>query len=107
DLQDPPEAVLRMVDEWEKGADVVYGVRLSRDGETAFKTVTASLFYWLIKHLSPTSVPQNSGDFRLLSKRSLLALRQLREKHRYLRGLVGWVGFRTAQVEYHRQPRVA
>ncbi len=107
DLQDPPEAVLAMVQQWEKGADVVYGVRLSREGETVFKKATASLFYRLMQRIGDTPAPPNSGDFRLLSRRCLLALRQLREKHRYLRGLVGWVGFRTAQVEYHRKPRAA
>jgi dolichol-phosphate mannosyltransferase len=107
DLQDPPEVVLRLVEQWEKGADVVFAVRASREGETAFKKWTASLFYRLIRSLGQTGAPPESGDFRLMSKRSVAALRTLRERHRYLRGLVGWIGFRTATVEYHRKPRRA
>lgn len=107
DLQDPPEVVLQLVAEWEKGADVVFAVRASREGDTPFKKWTARLFYRLIRSLGQTSTPADSGDFRLMSQRSVAALRRLREKHRYLRGLVGWIGFRTATVEYHRQPRRA
>jgi dolichol-phosphate mannosyltransferase len=107
DLQDPPEVVLQLVEAWEQGADVVFAVRASREGDTAFKKWTADLFYRLIRSLGQTATPANSGDFRLMSKRSVTALRRLRERHRYLRGLVGWVGFRTATVEYHRRPRRA
>jgi dolichol-phosphate mannosyltransferase len=107
DLQDPPEVILQMIDEWQKGADVVFAIRSSREGETAFKRWTASVFYRLIRALGQTAAPANSGDFRLMSRRSVAALRQLREKHRYLRGLVGWIGFRTSRVEYDRKPRRA
>ncbi|MCP3957632.1 MAG: glycosyltransferase family 2 protein [bacterium] len=108
DLQDPPEVSLRMIEEWENGADIVYAVRTARRGETWFKRATASAFYWLIERLRGTgSAPRNSADFRLLSHRALIALNALPERHRYIRGLVGWIGLHTATVHYERQPRRA
>lgn len=107
DLQDPPEVVVEFVRAWEKGADVVFGVRKTRQGESRFKLWTAAWFYRLFQAVGHASAPAHSGDFRLMSKRSLLALRRLREKHRYIRGMVGWIGFRTATVEYDRMPRAA
>ncbi|MEK7483826.1 MAG: glycosyltransferase family 2 protein [Planctomycetota bacterium] len=107
DLQDPPEVTLKMIDEWEKGADVVYGVRSIRLGESRFKLWTAELFYWIFSKFSNVEVPRNCGDFRLLSRRALNAFLQFKERHRYLRGLVGWVGFKTTTVSYERQPRAA
>lgn len=107
DLQDPPELVLQMIEKWEDGADVVYAVRDSRAGESAFKRATASLFYRLVRALGAGHVRADAGDFRLLSRRSLDALRSLPEYHRFLRGMVGWLGFRTAEVHYARRPRRA
>jgi len=107
DLQDPPEVVLDLVRKWEEGADIVYAVRADRAGETAFKLWTASAFYHLFQKLGDANAPSESGDFRLMSRRSVEAFRRLKEKHRYLRGMVGWLGFRTATVTYHRRPRQA
>jgi dolichol-phosphate mannosyltransferase len=107
DLQDPPAVTLRMIAEWEQGADIVFAVRARRAGETWFKLMTARLFYWLIEHLGDVSVPRDSGDFRLLSRRALDALNTLPERHRYIRGLAGWVGYRTATLTYQRDARVA
>lgn len=107
DLQDPPEVIPDLIREWEKGADVVFAVRSKREGEGFFKRWTASLFYRLFNILSETSAPIDAGDFRLIGKRALLVLRSLKEKNRYVRGLVGWIGFRTATVEYERKPRLA
>lgn len=108
DLQDPPEVSLRMIEAWQDGADIVYAVRTARSGETWFKRATASAFYRLIELLrGPGKEPRNSADFRLLSRRAIEALNALPERHRYLRGLVGWIGLRTATVEYERPPRVA
>jgi dolichol-phosphate mannosyltransferase len=107
DLQDPPGVVVEMIARWRDGADVVYAVRARRDGETVFKLWTAKLFYVLMQALGADYVRQDSGDFRLLSRRALDALKQMREEHRFIRGMVGWVGFRVAEVSYERKARVA
>ncbi len=108
DLQDPPEVTLRMIEAWRDGADVVYAVRTERHGETWFKRATADFFYRLIEQLrGPGREPRNSADFRLLSRRALDALNTMPERHRYLRGMVGWIGLQSAIVEYERPPRVA
>jgi glycosyltransferase involved in cell wall biosynthesis len=107
DLQDPPEVIPLMVAEWRKGFDVVYGVRSEREGETAMKLMTASLFYRLLGRLTNVQIPANVGDFRLMSRRVVEQLRLLREKDRFVRGLVSWVGFRQTGVTYHRQARQA
>jgi polyisoprenyl-phosphate glycosyltransferase len=107
DLQDPPEVVLEMIRRWREGADVVYGVRASREGETAFKRWTAKLFYRLLRAMGAKYVRQDAGDFRLLSRRSLAAIQKMREEHRFIRGMVGWIGFRVAEVAYERKARVA
>jgi polyisoprenyl-phosphate glycosyltransferase len=107
DLQDPPEVVLEMIRRWREGADVVYGVRTIRDGETAFKRWTAKLFYRLLRAMGAKYVREDAGDFRLLSRRSLDALQKMREEHRFIRGMVGWIGFRVAEVAYERKARVA
>ena len=107
DLQDPPEVVTRLLEEWENGADVVYAIRASREGETAAKRLTAAWFYRFFRSVSHSSAPADSGDFRLMSRRSVDALCALRERHRYLRGMAGWIGFRTAFVKYERKPRAA
>ena len=107
DLQDPPAVVPELVREWEKGADVVYAVRRARHGETGMKLLTARWFYGLFRRVGDSAAPNNAGDFRLLSRRAMDAFGRLREHHRYLRGLVGWIGFRTATVEYDRAARQA
>lgn len=107
DLQDPPEVVLELVREWEKGADVVFAVRRGRQGERRFKRWSAASFYRLIRVLTRSGAPIDSGDFRLMSHRSVAALRRLRERNRYVRGMVGWLGFRTAVVPYQRRPRAS
>src|SRR5262249_15769993 len=105
DLQDPPEAVEEMVRKWDEGFDVVYGIRDHREQETRFKLWTASLFYRLMGLLGVKHVRAESGDFRLMSRRALDSLNRLRERHRLVRGLVGWVGFAEAEVHYVRRAR--
>lgn len=107
DLQDPPEVIPEMIARWREGADVVFTVRASRTNETWAKLLTARLFYWLSRRLCGYPVRTESGDFRLLSRRSLDAFLSLREQHRYVRGMVQWLGFRTAEVAYHRPGRAA
>jgi dolichol-phosphate mannosyltransferase len=96
-----------MVAKWEEGFDVVYGVRSDRAGETALKLVTASAFYHLLGRVAKVQIPRNVGDFRLMSRRAVEQLKQLREKDRFVRGLVSWIGFRQTGVEYHRDRRYA
>jgi dolichol-phosphate mannosyltransferase len=107
DLQDPPELIPGMVRKWEEGFKVVYGVRQSRQGESAFKLATAKLFYRLLSRLSDTPLPLDSGDFRLLDRAVLDALREIREESRYIRGLVSWIGFRQCPIPYQRDVRRA
>ncbi|MGV8961647.1 MAG: glycosyltransferase family 2 protein [Stenotrophomonas sp.] len=107
DGQDPPELIGQFVALWRAGHDDVYGTRLARDGEGWLKRATASLFYRLIGRLSKTPIPADTGDFRLLSPRALAALKQLRERQRFMKGLFGWVGFRRVALPYRRGPRVA
>jgi dolichol-phosphate mannosyltransferase len=107
DLQDPPEVIVQMVEKWQDGYDVVYGVRASREGETWFKKATASLFYRLIRRITSVNIPVDTGDFRLMDRRVVDAIRQMPERHRFLRGMVSWVGFKQTGVTYSRQPRFA
>ncbi len=108
DLQDPPEVVRQMVARWREGFDVVFGVRSHRHGETAFKRLTAALYYRLLRAmLGGASIPVDAGDFRLMSRPVVLTLRALREQHRFVRGLVWWVGFRQTAVTYERPARFA
>jgi len=107
DLQDPPGVVLEMLAAWEAGADVVYAVRRSRAGESLFKVASAKAFYRVAGALGAGDLRADVGDFRLMSRRSLDALLAMPERHRFLRGMVGWVGFRTAEVHYDRAARVA
>ena len=107
DLQDPPEVILAMIERWRQGYDVVYGVRSDREGETAVKLITASLFYRLLDRVTNIRIPQNVGDFRLMSRRVVDQLKLLREKDRFVRGLVSWVGFKQTGVTYHRDRRFA
>lgn len=105
DLQDPPEVIPDLVVQWLAGNDVVYAVRRSREGEGLTKRLLAAAFYRVFRRLTSLDVPQDSGDFRLLDRRVVLALRELREVHRYVRGLTSWVGFTQARVDYDRAPR--
>ena len=105
DLQDPPELIADFLERYREGYDVVYAVRRSRRGESAFKLFTARAFYRVIRRLTNVSIPVDTGDFRLMSRRVVEALRQTRERHRFLRGLVSWVGFRQVGVEYDRDQR--
>ncbi len=107
DLQDPPELIAQLFARFREGYDIVYGVRRSRAGDSWLKRNTAHGFYRLMGRLSSTPVPRDTGDFRLLSRRAVLALRQLRERHRFMKGLFTWVGFRQVGVEYDREPRAA
>jgi glycosyltransferase involved in cell wall biosynthesis len=106
DGQDPPELIPEFVALWQQGYDNVYGTRLKRDGESWFKRSTAKAFYRVIGRLSNTPIPADTGDFRLLSPRALQALGQLRERHRFMKGLFGWVGFRRKALPYHRHARL-
>ncbi|MBD5634827.1 MAG: glycosyltransferase family 2 protein [Candidatus Eremiobacteraeota bacterium] len=105
DLQDPPELIELFLEKWREGYDVVYATRKSRSGENAFKVLTARLFYRTIRRLTNVSIPVDTGDFRLMSRRVVDALGRTREKHRFLRGLVSWVGYAQIGVEYERDAR--
>ena len=107
DGQDPPELIGEFVRQWQAGYDNVHGTRIERDGESWIKRGTAHAFYRVIGRLSKTPIPADTGDFRLLSPRALAALRELRERHRFMKGLFGWVGFNQVAVPYHREARVA
>ena len=107
DLQDPPEVIPDLIAKWRKGFEVVYAQRARREGETFFKLFTASVFYRIIRRLASIDIPPDTGDFRLLDRKVALALRQVREHHRFMRGLSVWVGFRQTGVRYVRQERFA
>lgn len=107
DLQDPPELIEQFVERWRAGNDVVYAVRRTRKGESAFKLFTARMFYRVIKRLTNVSIPVDTGDFRLMSRRVVEALKRSRERHRFLRGMVSWVGYNQTGVEYDRQERLS
>ena len=107
DLQDPPELIAEFVARWRDGYDVVYGRRLERDGESWLKRLTAAGFYRVMSRLSATPIPRDTGDFRLMSRRALDGLRQLRERNRFMKGLFTWVGYRQCAVDYRRDPRHA
>ena len=107
DLQDPPELLGELWRRLDDGADVAYGRRRSRAGEGRFKLATASLFYRLINALTDTPIPRDTGDFRLMSRRVADALAAMPERHRFVRGMVAWLGFRQEAVDYDRDPRLA
>ncbi|MEM9172632.1 MAG: glycosyltransferase family 2 protein [Pseudomonadota bacterium] len=107
DLQDPPECIPSMLDAWRRGIDVVAMKRADRSSETAFKRASAFAFYRLLSVLSDVDIPENVGDFRLLSRRAADALRSLPERNRYMKGLFAWVGFKTVELEYKRESRLA
>jgi glycosyltransferase involved in cell wall biosynthesis len=107
DLQDPPELIPSMVDAWREGADIVNMRRRSRGGETWLKRATAHGFYRVINRLSEVPIPEDVGDFRLLSRRAVDALNQLPERNRFMKGLFAWIGFRQVTLDYHRDARAA
>jgi polyisoprenyl-phosphate glycosyltransferase len=107
DLQDPPEVIAAMIEQWRAGFDVVYGVRADRAGEGPLKLLTANLFYRMLNAITKINIPVDVGDFRLISRRAADQLRQLREKDRFVRGLVSWIGFRQTGVSYRREARYA
>jgi glycosyltransferase involved in cell wall biosynthesis len=107
DLQDPPELIPTMIEQWQQGSDVVYAVRKRREGETAFKLATASWFYKLFDKLAQVDLEPNSGDFRLLDRAALNALLAMTERSRFLRGMTVWVGFTQTAVPYERDARNA
>jgi glycosyltransferase involved in cell wall biosynthesis len=106
DLQDPPEVVGEMIARWQEGYEIVYGRRLSREGESKFKRWTANLFYRLIARLSSIDIPRDVGDFRLIDRKVLEAFRAMPERDRYVRGMFAWLGFRQTEVSFHRPPRL-
>jgi glycosyltransferase involved in cell wall biosynthesis len=107
DLQDPPEVILELIQKWREGFEVVYAVRAEREGETWFKTFTASLFYRLIYRITDVKIPLDTGDFRLLDRKVVAVMNSMREKYRFLRGMSSWVGFKQTGVPYRRAARFA
>jgi polyisoprenyl-phosphate glycosyltransferase len=107
DLQDPPEIVGEMIAKWKEGYEVVNARRLSRAGESAFKRATANLFYKLLGRMSSVVIPADVGDFRLVDRKVLDALRRMPEQDRFVRGMIAWLGFRQTEVTFHRLPRLA
>jgi glycosyltransferase involved in cell wall biosynthesis len=107
DLQDPPELIPELIAEWRNGFDVVYAKRTARDGDSAMKKATAAAFYRIIQRVSRVRIPEDTGDYRLLSRRAVDALVQLREHHRFMKGLFAWIGFPQKAVLYRRDPRFA
>ncbi len=107
DLQDPPELIASMVAQWRQGFDCVLMRRRSRDGETWFKKTTSSVFYRLLRRISDVDIPPDVGDFRLMSRRAVDALKRCTERTRYMKGLFAWVGYRQVILHYERDPRFA
>jgi len=105
DLQDPPELLAPMMTRMDAGADVIYGQRIEREGETAFKRLSAAIFYRLLRMLVDIEIPLDTGDFRLMSRRALNILNSMPEQHRFVRGLVSWIGFRQEGLPYSRAAR--
>jgi glycosyltransferase involved in cell wall biosynthesis len=105
DLQDPPELIPQLVAAWRDGYDVVYAQRRAREGDTWLKKTTADVFYELMQYVGRVHLPRNTGDFRLMSRRVVDALLQLRETHRFMKGLFAWVGFPSIAIPYDRAPR--
>jgi polyisoprenyl-phosphate glycosyltransferase len=107
DLQDPPEVILDLIEKWREGYEVVFAVRTEREGESWFKLFTASIFYRLIYRITDVDIPLDAGDFRLLDRKVVNVLNQMRERHRFPRGMSAWVGFRQVGVPYRRAARQA
>lgn len=107
DLQDPPYVILQMIEKWKEGFDIVYGKRLSRDGETLFKKQTSKWFYQFLNLLSDVKVPLDAGDFRLLDRKVVGEFKKIKEQKKYVRGYFSWVGFKTTSVSFNREARFA
>lgn len=107
DLQDPPEVILELAEKWREGYEVVYAVRAEREGESWFKKFTASLFYRIIFRITDVKIPLDTGDFRLIDRKVVNVINAMRERHRFLRGMAAWVGYRQIGVEYKRAARNA
>jgi glycosyltransferase involved in cell wall biosynthesis len=107
DLQDPPELIPKMIDEWQKGADIVIAKRIDRTSDTFLKRKSATLFYRFFNKISRVQIPENVGDFRLMNRQSIDAVKALQEHQRFMKGLFSWVGFKTVTIEYVRAPRHA
>ena len=107
DLQDPPELILQMIEKWREGYQVVYAQRSEREGETWFKRMTASIFYRTIYRITDVKIPLDTGDFRLLDRKVVDVMNSMRERHRFLRGMSAWVGFKSIGVPYKRAARYA
>ena len=107
DLQDPPELIPELINEWQNGYDVVYAQRTHRKGESLLKRTTAHFFYRIIQRVSKITIPEDTGDFRILSRRAINALNTFNEQHRFMKGLFAWIGYRQKAVLYERDPRQA
>ncbi len=107
DLQDPPEVILEMIGKWKEGYEVVYAVRAEREGETWFKKTTASLFYRIIYRITDVKIPLDTGDFRLMDRKVVNVMNNMRERHRFLRGMSSWIGFKQIGLPYRRAARFA
>lgn len=107
DLQDPPEIIPKMLEKWREGYDVVYGKRIERKGETFFKKLSAMVFYRFLKKMTDFEIPVDAGDFRLIDRKVCDRLKEIRERNRYIRGIISWLGFRQTFVEYSRDKRFA
>ena len=107
DLQDPPELIIEMIKKWQEGYEVVFAVRAEREGESWFKLWTASLFYRIIYRITDVKIPLDTGDFRLMDRKVVNVLKQMRERHRFPRGMSAWVGFNQIGIEYKRAARIA
>lgn len=107
DLQDPPELILDFIQKWEEGYEVVYAVREKREGETWFKKVTANMFYRTLHNITDIDIPLDTGDFRLMDRKVVNEIKSIKERHRFIRGLVSWVGFKQIGIKYERSERLA
>lgn len=107
DLQDPPELIPQLLAKWQEGYDVVYATRTSRKGESFLKKLTAHAFYRIMRSTGTVRIPADTGDFRLLSRRAVTALKGMRERHRFMKGLFTWIGYRQTGIPYQRDPRHA
>ena len=107
DLQDPPEIIIQMLEKWREGYEVVYGKRIARQGESRFKKLTSSIFYRFLRSMTEVHMPVDVGDFRLIDRKVCDALKQVNERNRYIRGIISWLGFNSASVEFMREKRFA
>lgn len=105
DMQDPPEVAIEMIAKWREGYDVVYGIRDGREGETFLKKLTAYVFYRVIRYISRTKIPNDTGDFRVMDRKVINALKEIREYHRFMKGIFTWVGFNQIGIKYKRKAR--